>query len=108
MHQTGTATLQARILRQSMTPAETALWQALRNRRLLGLKFRRQVPLGPGIAGFYCIERRLAIEADGAAPDARFDSWLAERGIRMLRLTPGQIRADLAGCLRTIASDLSS
>ena len=107
MHQAETATLYARVLRQSMTPAEAALWQALRNRRFLGLKFRRQVPLGPGIASFYCIERRLAIDADGAGPDARFDGWLADRGIRMLRLTPGQIRADLAGCLRAIASDLS-
>ncbi len=48
-----------------MTPAERMLWERLRNRQLGGLKFRRQHPLGPFIADFYCAEKRLVIEVDG-------------------------------------------
>lgn len=106
MRQSDIVTLHARVLRQAMTPAEDALWQALRDRRLLGRKFRRQAPLGPGVAGFYCVERRLVVEADGAGPDVRFDAWLADRGIRVLRFSSGQVRADLPGCLAAIAREL--
>lgn len=105
MRQAETATLHARILRQAMTPAETALWQALRDRRLLGLKFRRQVPLGPRIVGFYCVEQRLAVEVDGPAPDPVFERWLEDRSIRILRFTPAELQAGLSGCLRRIARE---
>jgi len=47
----------AKELRQKMTPAEKMLWESLRNRRLGGHKFRRQHPLGPFIADFYCAEK---------------------------------------------------
>ncbi|WP_295693755.1 DUF559 domain-containing protein, partial [uncultured Maricaulis sp.] len=36
----------ARIMRKGQTPAEACLWSRLRNRNLLGVKFRRQVPIG--------------------------------------------------------------
>jgi type I restriction enzyme R subunit len=52
-------------LRGQMTYAEEKLWQRLRAHRLDGLKFRRQHPLGPFIADFYCAEHRLVIEIDG-------------------------------------------
>lgn len=55
----------ARVLRQHMTPAEALLWESLRARRLVGLKFRRQHPLGPYIVDFCCPEIRLIIEVDG-------------------------------------------
>ncbi|HEY6436946.1 MAG TPA: endonuclease domain-containing protein [Ignavibacteriaceae bacterium] len=54
-----------RILRQRQTEAEEKLWHLLRNRKLNGLKFRRQHPLDKYIADFYCHEKRLAIELDG-------------------------------------------
>ena len=41
------------------------LWERVRNRRLGGLKFRRQHPLGPYIVDFYCAEHRLVVEVDG-------------------------------------------
>lgn len=62
---------QARQLRREMTPAERVLWDRLRNRRFLGLKFRRQHPLGRFIADFYCAEHRLVIELDGDVHLAR-------------------------------------
>ena len=59
----------ARELRQEMTPAEKILWDRLRSRRLNGLKFRRQQPLGPYIVDYYCPEFRLGIEIDGDIHD---------------------------------------
>jgi very-short-patch-repair endonuclease len=59
-------TFRARALRRSVTAAEQALWNLLRNRRLDGAKFRRQKPLGPFIVDFYCEAAKLVIEADGA------------------------------------------
>ena len=56
----------ARDLRQADTDAEQALWSMLRNRRLLGLKFRRQHQVGGFIVDFYCLDLNLAIELDGA------------------------------------------
>ena len=60
---------QARRLRREMTNAEAMLWQALRGSRVDGLKFRRQVPVGPYIADFLCFPRRLIVELDGPPHD---------------------------------------
>jgi len=59
------ATPKARRLRREETDAERKLWSELRNRRLGGYKFTRQVPLGPYIVDFLCRPRRLVIELDG-------------------------------------------
>ena len=59
------ATALARRLRRSQTPAETAAWEILRDRRCLGLKFRRQVVVYGFVADFYCAELKLAIELVG-------------------------------------------
>jgi adenine-specific DNA methylase len=56
----------ARQLRKEATSAEELLWQLLRNRQLLGRKFRRQHPIGPFITDFFCDDARLIIEIDGA------------------------------------------
>jgi very-short-patch-repair endonuclease len=55
----------SRELRQVSTEAERLLWSELRNRKLNGLKFRRQHPIDKYIADFYCHERKLVIELDG-------------------------------------------
>ena len=52
-------------LRQEQTDAETRLWGLLRSRRLAGFKFRRQHPIPPYVADFYCHEAALVIEVDG-------------------------------------------
>jgi len=56
----------ARELRKTETSAEKLLWEMLRDRKLLGLKFRRQHPIGRYIADFFCHEIGLVIELDGA------------------------------------------
>jgi very-short-patch-repair endonuclease len=55
----------AKILRKKSTPSEIKLWNCLRARRFMGLKFRRQCPLGPYIVDFVCVEKKLIIELDG-------------------------------------------
>ncbi|MGA9397904.1 MAG: DUF559 domain-containing protein [Anaerolineaceae bacterium] len=81
----------ARELRAHATGAETYLWQLLRDRRLLGFKFRRQHPLGRFIVDFYCEQARLVIELDGSQHldnkdyDRKRTEWLEEQGMRVLR-----------------------
>ena len=55
----------ARRLRRDQTAAEERLWQALRGRRLDGLKFRRQVEIAGHVVDFACADLRLTIELDG-------------------------------------------
>ena len=108
MQQTDLSKARARRMRKEMTPAERALWYALRNRRFMGLKVRRQVPVGPYIADFYCADRRLIIEADGSGHgfprDAARDAWLAAQGFRILRLWNRDVLTNLPGCLDAIAA----
>lgn len=59
----------ARAMRHNPTTAEAAAWELLRNRRCLGLKFRRQHVIGGFIADFYCPELRLVVEIDGGIHD---------------------------------------
>src|SRR3954471_17291219 len=91
----------ARELRTRQTSAEVMLWEELRNRRLAGLKFRRQHPIGPFIVDFCCPDRRVAIELDGAVHmtqqerDAEREALLAAAGYPVLRFTNDAISADL-------------
>ncbi|MNE61541.1 hypothetical protein D3C80_1567620 [compost metagenome] len=81
----------ARRSRGPLTTTESALWTLLRDRRLHGIKFRRQVPIGPYVADFACHALKLVIEADGGVhrlreeADANRDAWLAEAGYTVLR-----------------------
>ena len=92
----------ARKLRREMSLPEVVLWQALRNGRLAGLRFRRQHPIGPYILDFYCPSARLAVEVDGFAHDTaarvlhdeRRQAWLAQRGIMVLGIRVGDVLSD--------------
>ena len=107
LRQTGIQTLQARRLRREQTRAERALWQILRGRQLGGLKFRRQVPVGPYIADFYCAEARLVVEVDGGQHadnrrDARRDTWMAGQGLTVLRFWNPEILGNPDGVGQSI------
>ena len=86
-------------MRTEDTPAEKLAWELLRNRRLLGLKFRRQVAIDRFIVDFYCHEVRLIIELDGdihdfpgqAAQDDQRSSRLRELGYQILRVANGMV-----------------
>jgi very-short-patch-repair endonuclease len=55
----------ARNMRSNPTDAERKMWRLLRGRRLDGLKFKRQAPIGRHIVDFVCLEHHLVIEVDG-------------------------------------------
>ncbi|HYC68988.1 endonuclease domain-containing protein [Brevundimonas sp.] len=101
----------ARALRRRLSPPEARLWVQLRRRRLRGLKFRRQHPIGPYILDFYCAEARLAVEVDGQchdqpnriAHDRRRTAWLREQNIRVMRLAAESVRVHLDDVLDFIA-----
>ncbi len=85
----------ARSLRRRPVLTERRLWVLLRDRRLEGLKFRRQVPIGVYVVDFMSVRHRLVIEADGPFHDpdrdATRDAWLMSQGFRVLRFKNVQI-----------------
>jgi very-short-patch-repair endonuclease len=93
----------ANILRKQSTAAERVLWDGLRGRRLAGLKFRRQHPLGLYIVDFCCPERNLIVEVDGEvhANQSDYDATRTEHlnayGYQVLRFTNADVfdRLDL-------------
>ena len=76
----------SRQLRRELTIAEKALWHELRDRRLNGIKFRRQFPIGGFVVDFVCLEARVTIELDGPVhigreqEDARRSRVIAAEG----------------------------
>jgi very-short-patch-repair endonuclease len=98
----------ARQLRQVNTPAERLLWEQLRNRKLAGLKFRRQVPRGRYIMDFNCPEHKAAVELDGSVHAAQADydqardDALKENSIRILHLTNAFVLEKTQEALRMI------
>ncbi|MEQ8524019.1 endonuclease domain-containing protein [Gracilimonas sp.] len=63
----------ARWLRKNSTPGEIEIWKAIKNKKLLDYKFRRQHPVHRFIVDFYCRELRLAIEIDGRSHDYKIE-----------------------------------
>src|SRR5438270_8061614 len=103
-------TADARRLRANQTDVEKHLWSRLRNRGLLGMKFRRQVPLGEFVADFVCADHALVIEFDGgqhASSEVRDDrrtAWLEARGWQVIRFWNNEVNENIDGVLQTIAS----
>jgi very-short-patch-repair endonuclease len=91
-----------RPMRKEPTPAETAMWKLLRNRRLAGFKFRRQQPFGPYILDNYCARARLVVELDGDSHateegqknDSERDAYLAANGLLVLRFWNVEVHND--------------
>ena len=73
-----------RELRQESTRAEKLLCEKLRNRKLNGLKFRRQHPLDKLFVDFYCNEKKLVIESDGRIHDEKLKKDYDEARTAML------------------------
>ena len=84
----------ARELRRKATPPERILWKYL-SREQLGVKFRRQHPIGPYIADFYTRDCGLVVEVDGEAHhsnpdqieyDKERDRFMNQLGLQVLRI----------------------
>jgi very-short-patch-repair endonuclease len=88
-----------RSLRAQSTRAEEVLWQHIRNKKLNGLKFKRQHSIGNYIVDFYCASKRLIIELDGEVhltkdqqeKDKLRDQNLTEMEFRILRIKNNQV-----------------
>lgn len=104
----------SKILRKTQTDTEDIIWQSLRNRKILGFKFRRQHPLGKYIADFYCFEAKLVIEIDGGihnqAENKEYDNGrsfeLEELGIIVIRFTNKEVEDNLENVLNSIKKHL--
>ena len=101
--------LAARDLRTCETSAEDIFWEELRGRRLDGMKFRRQHPIGTFVVDFCCTECRLVIEVDGGVHvaqrdrDAEREAIHSAAGYRVIRFPNQLIRDSLPGVLAAIS-----
>lgn len=83
----------AKTMRSNATDAESLMWQLLRAKRFMNLKFRRQHVISPYIVDFYCHELGLVIELDGGqhntedgrAYDAERTKFLEALGLKVVR-----------------------
>jgi very-short-patch-repair endonuclease len=106
-------TKRAQQLRNNSTDAERRLWRRLSRRQLEGLKFSRQMPVGPFICDFMCRERRLVVEVDGgqhaeSARDAGRTAFLEAEGFRVIRFWNNDVLGNIDGVLQIIAEALKS
>jgi very-short-patch-repair endonuclease len=98
-------------LRKSMTLPEILLWQALRGKRFKDWRFRRQMPVGPNVADFSCVDRKLIIEVDGTSHDGeaafsrdeKRSAYLRSEGFAIYRIAARDILYDLDGVLEALA-----
>ncbi len=104
----------ARGLRRRQTDAERRLWARLRDRRLLGVKFARQVPIGPYVVDFCCRELKLIVELDGGQHatrttyDASRTAFLEGQGYRVLRFWDNDALGNTDGVLHRIAQAVTA
>ncbi len=96
-----------------MTDSERRLWSRLRMEQL-GVKFRRQHPVGNYIADFACLSPKLIVELDGSQHveqqqyDERRDAFFKSQGFGVLRFPTDQPFVNIDGVLSVIASELSA
>jgi len=106
----------ARELRQEQTPAEKVMWYLLRNRQLMGFKFRRQHQIGDYICDFHCDEAKLVVECDGEPHegekmqrhDHKRDAYLRSLGLTVLRFRNDAVLNETENVLSEIAANLPS
>ena len=104
----------ARQLRVRQTDAERRLWFLLRDRRLNGAKFRRQMPIGTYVVDFVCQEAKLIVEVDGSqhADQVPYDNarteWLGAVGYRVLRFWNNDLTQNEEGALTAILNELNA
>ena len=102
----------ARTLRRNSTDAERILWSELRDHRLAGAGFRRQVPIDGYIADFVCHAARLVIELDGGQHfsdeaeqrDASRSMVIEAKGFHVLRFSNHDVMTNRDGVLEIIAA----
>ena len=97
----------ARNNRKIATKAEEMMWQALRGKKVNGLKFRRQHPISTFIADFYCHEKQVVIEVDGEYhfqnDQPQYDAWrteiLEDLGVKVIRFSNQEVEDDIVSVI---------
>jgi very-short-patch-repair endonuclease len=98
----------AKLLRKRMTNSESILWDKLKGKQMLGLRFRPQHPIEFFIADFYCHAARLVIEIDGEihSEQVEYDDGreaeIEKFGIKIIRFTNDEVNNDIENVLRKI------
>ena len=103
----------ARALRRQMTEAEKVMWSKLRDRRLDGVKFKRQKPIAAYIVDFVALHLKLIVEIDGgqhaerAAEDAARTKGLEESGYHVVRFWNHDVLGNIDGVLEALVQELN-
>lgn len=100
----------ARKLRKNRTKEEAILWKLLRNRQFMGLKFKRQFPIGNYVVDFVCEEKKLVIEIDGGqhnvpenmSEDQLRTEFIESKGYKVLRFWNNDINLNINGVYETL------
>jgi len=104
----------AQELRHAETEAEQIIWSWLRTKKLNGVKFRRQEPIGKYIVDFVSFEKKLIIEIDGGQHsleenrinDTVRTEWLQSQGFRLIRFWNNEVSSNLDGVITRIKESL--
>jgi very-short-patch-repair endonuclease len=94
-----------------MTAAEKRIWYCVRDKQL-GVKFRRQQPIGNYVVDFVCFEKKLVIEIDGgehfeSARDKIRDKWFHEQGYKVLRFWNNDVLKNTDNVMQAIINEFS-
>ncbi len=95
----------ARELRKAGMLHEALLWNQLKRKNFKGLDFDRQKIIGNYIVDFFCAEKGVVIEADGAShvgredDDANRDVYLQDLGLMVIRIPVSEILQNMEGVL---------
>jgi type I restriction enzyme, R subunit len=106
---------QVREMRKNQTKAEEIFWELVRNKRFMGLKFRRQHQMGHYVVDFYCDSAKLIIELDGEIhdhpeqekKDGIRDKYLNSLGNKVLRFTNDELFLSAGNVLKAIEEIIS-
>lgn len=102
----------AKALRKNMTGAENILWEKLKNKQILNLRFRRQHPIDIFIADFYCHSARLIIELDGEIHKTQIEydkgrtAELERFDIQVIRFKNEEIEKNIESVIKRIEATI--
>jgi len=98
----------SRELRANMTAAECKLWARLSARKVAGVRFNRQFPIGGFVCDFVSRGAKLVIEVDGAThgkserADAARTRFIESRGYRVIRFWNNEVMGNIEGVVTEI------
>ena len=104
----------ARALRSQQTDAEQCLWYCLRAGRFMGIKFKRQKPIGNYIVDFVAPSHKLIIELDGGQHaeqqeyDRGRDTWLRNQGYTVVRFWNHQVLTETQAVLESVRQKIQT